>query len=85
MEVTRIYDEDCDVFNLHGVVIAALRECLDIELHDTIEVSNYICETLYEYACGLCKENQIPAIVFVHGKLGEFHPIELDEETEEVM
>ena len=85
MEVTRNYDEDCDVFKLKGVIAAALRECYDIELLDALDTADYLCQVLYDYACGLCRENQIPAIVFVHGYLGEFHPIEVNGNGEEVM
>ena len=85
MEITREYDDDCAVFNLKGVLAAALRECYEIELLEALDTADYLCDVLYDYACGLCDENQIPAIVFVHGKLGEFHPIEVSDKEEEVM
>ena len=87
METTREYDDDCAVFNLKGVLAAAIKELYETDLIDALDTADHLCDVLYEYACDLSKENQIPAIVFVHGKIGEFHPIEVSEnpDKEEVM
>ena len=91
MEITREYDEECDVLNLKGVLVALLSEYLDdgetaIDIEHIANVADYWCQMLYDYACCMTKDNEIPAIVFVHGAIGEFHPIEVPEEPgEEVM
>lgn len=85
MEITTEYTDDCYKLNLKGVLLACVREFYDIDFEEANEFADFCVDKLYDYACDVSEPNEVPAVIFVYGKLGEFMGIETNGEEMEEM
>lgn len=85
MEIIDELSDDCYVLTAKGVLVKCLADTIEMSLEDILEIADYCVDELYTYASSFTKGDDMPAIIFVTSKNGEFISISDLSEKGEVM